>query len=246
MNSPTDHIDVAAYVLGILDEDEVDAFENHLAQCRRCALDLRDFAELPDLIDEADANGMLRSNTGERPDGRSVRAMIDEVSEQRARKRRNVALMAAAAAVLLVVLTAVVSVNVASPADSVAGSSTSSRVPAPSNAAKDVPAADPSGTLTRTDPATGVAAKITAVPEQWGTSLELEVKGAKGPTRCELVAKSRTGETMVLGSWAVGATNPDTQPVRLQAGVGLRWHEITEFSVRDTRGGATLVRLPTS
>ena len=46
MTSQPFHIDVAAYVLGVLDEDEVDAFENHLAQCRRCALDLRDFAEL--------------------------------------------------------------------------------------------------------------------------------------------------------------------------------------------------------
>ncbi|MGM1060185.1 zf-HC2 domain-containing protein [Saccharothrix sp. Mg75] len=237
---------MAAYVLGILDEDEVDAFENHLAQCRRCALDLRDFAELPDLIDEADANGMLRANTGERPDGRSVRAMIDEVSEQRARKRRNAVLLAAAAAVLLVVLTAVVSVSVTAPSDSVATPTDSSRVPSPSNAAKDAPAPDPAGTLTRTDQATGVSAKITALPEQWGTSLELEVKGAKGPTRCELVAKSRTGESMVLGSWLVGSANADAQPVRLQAAVGLRWHDITEFSVRDTAGGATLVRLPVS
>ncbi|NUT90601.1 MAG: zf-HC2 domain-containing protein, partial [Saccharothrix sp.] len=70
MTSRPDHVDVAAYVLGILDEDEVDAFENHLAQCRRCALDLRDFAVLPDLLDEADANGMLRGAAGERPDGR--------------------------------------------------------------------------------------------------------------------------------------------------------------------------------
>ncbi|WP_440901908.1 zf-HC2 domain-containing protein, partial [Actinosynnema sp.] len=52
MSSLPNHVDVAAYVLGILDEDEVDAFENHLAQCRRCALDLRDFAQLPDLLDE--------------------------------------------------------------------------------------------------------------------------------------------------------------------------------------------------
>lgn len=246
MTSLPNHIDVAAYVLGVLDEDEVDAFENHLAQCRRCALDLRDFAQLPDLLDEADANGMLRANAGERPDGRSVRAMLDSVSESRARKRRNVALLAAAAAMLLVVLTAVVSVYVAAPSDPVASPTSSSTpsVPERSNVAKGAP--DSSGTITRTDPATGVYARLAASPEPWGTSLQVEVKGAKGPTRCELIAKSRTGETMVIGSWLVTASGPSKDPVTLQASVGMRWHDISEFVVRDTKEGATLVRLPTA
>ncbi|MEU4743679.1 zf-HC2 domain-containing protein [Actinosynnema sp. NPDC023658] len=244
MTSQPSHVDVAAYVLGVLDEDEVDAFENHLAQCRRCALDLRDFAQLPDLLDEADANGMLRANAGERPDGRSVRAMLDSVSETRARKRRNVALLAAAAAVLLIALTAVVSVNVAAPSDPVAAASSTPSVPAQSNVAKGAP--DASGTINRTDPTTGVAARLSASPEPWGTSLQVEVKGAKGPTRCELVAKSRDGESMVVGSWLVTATGAGKDPVTLQASVGLRWHDIVEFTVRDAEAGTTLVRLPNS
>ncbi|MFI9009000.1 anti-sigma factor family protein [Actinosynnema sp. NPDC053489] len=243
MTSLPNHVDVAAYVLGVLDEDEVDAFENHLAQCRRCALDLRDFAQLPDLLDEADANGMLRANAGERPDGRSVRAMLDSVSETRARKRRTVALLAAAAAVVLVVLTAVVSVNVAAPSDPVAASAGPS-VPEQTNLAKGSP--DSSGVISRTDPTTGVSARLAAGPEPWGTSLQVEVKGAKGPARCELVAKSRTGEAVVVGSWLAAASDTGKDPVTLQGSVGLRWHEIAEFVVRDTREGATLVRLPTS
>ncbi|CAL9409546.1 hypothetical protein SUDANB95_01620 [Actinosynnema sp. ALI-1.44] len=240
---------MAAYVLGILDEDEVDAFENHLAQCRRCALDLRDFAVLPDLLDEADANGMLRGAAGERPDGRSVRAMLDSVSEDRARRRRNTVLLAAAAAVLLVVLTAVVTVGLSSGPSGPAGSSgdnlagqASSAVPGPSVVAK----SDVSGTVTRTDPATGVWARLSAVPESWGTSVVLEVKGAKGPTRCELVARGRGGETVVVGSWQVGSGGGDKDPMRLNGSVGMKWHEISEFMVRDTKEGSTLVRLPTA
>ncbi|WP_033438861.1 anti-sigma factor family protein [Saccharothrix sp. NRRL B-16314] len=244
MTSLPNHVDVAAYVLGVLDEDEVDAFENHLAQCRRCALDLRDFAELPDLLDEADANGMLRANTGERPDGRSVRAMLDSVSESRARKRRTAVLLTAAAAVVLVALTAVVSVNAASPPDPVAASSSTPSAPDPSYVAKGAP--DVAGTIARTDPATGVNARLAASLEPWGTSVEVEVKGAKGPTRCELIAKSRTGESMVVGSWLVTAAGPGKDPVTFSAAVGMRWHDIVEFTVRDTREGATLVRLPTS
>ncbi|WP_367128905.1 anti-sigma factor [Saccharothrix sp. HUAS TT1] len=243
MTSLPNHVDVAAYVLGVLDEDEVDAFENHLAQCRRCALDLRDFAELPDLLDEADANGMLRANAGERPDGRSVRAMLDSVSDSRARKRRNVALLAAAAAVLLIALTAVVSVNVAAPSDPVASPSSQS-VPEQTNLAKGAP--DASGSIARTDATTGVFARLSASPEPWGTSVQVEVKGAKGPTRCELVAKSRGGEAVVVGSWLVTGTGPSEDPVAFQAAVGLRWHDIAEFVVRDAEDGASLVRLPTS
>ncbi|MBB5956897.1 anti-sigma factor RsiW [Saccharothrix tamanrassetensis] len=244
MNARPDHVDVAAYVLGILDEDEVDAFENHLAQCRRCALDLRDFAVLPDLLDEADANGMLRANAGERPDGRSVRAMLDSVSQDRSRRRRNTVLLAAAAAVLLVVLTAIVSVGLSSSPDDDVATATSSTVPGPTAVAKNAP--DVSGTVTRTDSATGVWARINATPEPWGTSVALEVKGAKGPTRCELVARSQSGETVVVASWLVGSSTPDKDPVQLNSSVGMRWHEIAEFSVRDTKEGNTLVRLPTT
>ncbi len=233
---------MAAYVLGILDEDEVDAFENHLAQCRRCALDLRDFAVLPDLLDEADANGMLRAHTGERPDGRSVRAMLDTVTQDRTRRRRNTLLLSAAAAVLLVVLTSVVTVGLSSPQGDNAASPTSSTVPGPTAVAKN--AADVSGTVTRTDQATGVWARIDATTQPWGTSVVLEVKGVKGSTRCELLARSRAGETMVVASWLAGAPTSDKEPVRIESSVGLRWHEIAEFQVRDTKEGATLVRLP--
>lgn len=241
---------MAAYVLGILDEDEVDAFENHLAQCRRCALDLRDFAVLPDLLDEADANGMLRANAGERPDGRSVRAMLDTVTEDRARRRRTTLLLSAAAAVLLIVLTAVTTVGLSSPQDDTRASgdtdssTTSSTVPGPAAVAKNAP--DGSGTVTRTDQTTGVWAKLNATPEPWGTSVSLEVKGAKGPTRCELVAKAKSGETMVVASWLAGTSTTDKDPLRINSAVGMRWHEITEFLVRDTKEGTTLVRLPTT
>ncbi|MEV0681400.1 zf-HC2 domain-containing protein [Actinosynnema sp. NPDC050436] len=237
---------MAAYVLGILDEDEVDAFENHLAQCRRCALDLRDFAVLPDLLDEADANGMLRANAGERPDGRSVRAMLDTVTEDRARRRRNTLLLSAAAAVLLIVLTAVTTVGLSSPQgdnNALVPTTTTPTVPGPSAVAKNAP--DGSGTVTRTDPTTGVWARLNATPEPWGTSVTLEVKGTRTPVRCELVAKAKTGETLVVGSWLAGTSTADSEPLELNSSVGLRWHEIAEFQVRTPNTPTPLVRLPT-
>ncbi|GAA3856877.1 zf-HC2 domain-containing protein [Saccharothrix violaceirubra] len=235
MTSSTDHVDVAAYVLGILDEDEVDAFENHLAQCRRCALDLRDFAVLPDLLDEADANGVLRAHAGERPDGRSVRAMLDVVSADRSRRRRHLASGVAAAAAVLVAVTAFVTLTIAGPVDDLAVPTT---VPSPSGVANNLTAAG--SQLHRTDPGTGVEGRIAGVPETWGTSVQLEVRGVRGRTRCELLVTSTSGESLVMGSWLA----PDARsPITFHAGTFLRWHEIAEFTIRDA-AGTTLVSLP--
>ncbi|MET1073290.1 MAG: zf-HC2 domain-containing protein, partial [Umezawaea sp.] len=202
MTALPDHIDVAAYVLGVLDEDEVDAFENHLAQCRKCALDLKDFAVLPDLLDEADQAGLLRGTAGERPDGRSVRAMLDSVSIDRGRKRRNYALAAAAVAVLLMGGTAAATVKFTS-----GSGSTSNVAQSPQNQPQQSAVAnnetDVFQELSRSDPKTGLSAKIHARPEAWGTSIEFEVQGAKGPGRCELVAMTRDGGTMPVTSWLV-------------------------------------------
>lgn len=241
MTTLPNHIDVAAYVLGVLDEDEVDAFENHLAECRKCALDLRDFAVLPDLLDEADEAGLLRGTATERPDGRSVRAMLDSVATDRSRKRRNYVFAAAAASVLMVAVTAVVSFNLAN-------GTTQPLAESPKQSAVANGETDVYGSLSRTDPKTGLSAKIDARPEAWGTSVELEVKGAKGPGRCDLVALTRNGSVMPVTSWLVGAPpaagTPEKDPVHLVGGLGMRWDEIEAFQVRDS-SGATLLQIPT-
>ncbi|MEU6713069.1 zf-HC2 domain-containing protein [Nonomuraea sp. NPDC046802] len=46
------HDGVAAYVLGVLDEEEHEAFERHLDTCERCQAELIEFAELPEQLDE--------------------------------------------------------------------------------------------------------------------------------------------------------------------------------------------------
>ncbi|MER6505249.1 zf-HC2 domain-containing protein [Nonomuraea sp. NPDC048881] len=46
------HDGVAAYVLGVLDEEEHEAFERHLDACERCQAELMELAELPDRLDD--------------------------------------------------------------------------------------------------------------------------------------------------------------------------------------------------
>ncbi|MET7462615.1 zf-HC2 domain-containing protein [Nonomuraea sp. NPDC005501] len=46
------HEEVAAYVLGVLDEEELEAFERHLDACASCQEELKELATLPDQLDE--------------------------------------------------------------------------------------------------------------------------------------------------------------------------------------------------
>ena len=45
------HDGVAAFVLGVLDEEEHEAFERHLDTCEQCQAELLELAELPDQLD---------------------------------------------------------------------------------------------------------------------------------------------------------------------------------------------------
>jgi anti-sigma factor RsiW len=46
------HEEVAAYVLGVLDHEELEAFELHLDSCDRCQEELVDLAGVPARLDE--------------------------------------------------------------------------------------------------------------------------------------------------------------------------------------------------
>jgi len=45
------HEGVAAYVLGVLDEEEHEAFERHLDECATCRAELVELSEVPEGLD---------------------------------------------------------------------------------------------------------------------------------------------------------------------------------------------------
>lgn len=238
MTTAPDHLDVAAYVLGILDADEVEAFENHLTECRRCALDLRDFAVVPDLIDEADAGGMLRGTAPERPDGKSVRVMLDAVAARRRRRRWFVAQGVAAAAAGIVAVTAVVTTLVVGKGDG----SNQAQPTNPTTSTSQTRVAknnetDPGMEVKHQDPNSGVSIKISASDEQSGTSMNVEVSGMSGPGKAQLVAVGRAGRVAQVTSWyAPEPVAGDKKTTYLQANVAMRWHEISTFRIVDEGG----------
>ncbi|WP_331767564.1 zf-HC2 domain-containing protein [Embleya sp. NBC_00896] len=57
MSIQPEHADVAAYALGVLEEADRDAFEEHLATCDRCIEELADFSGLATLLTEVRSEG---------------------------------------------------------------------------------------------------------------------------------------------------------------------------------------------
>lgn len=51
MSASSSHFDVAAYALGVLDDDDAEAFERHLDDCAQCRAELLENQELPGLLD---------------------------------------------------------------------------------------------------------------------------------------------------------------------------------------------------
>ncbi|MCS7476263.1 hypothetical protein ACFFQW_05040 [Umezawaea endophytica] len=53
------HSDVAAYVLGVLDEGAELAFNDHLVLCVRCQRELDEFRTIPQVLTQAEQFGLL-------------------------------------------------------------------------------------------------------------------------------------------------------------------------------------------
>jgi anti-sigma factor RsiW len=62
------HSDVAAYMLGVLDEGAELAFNDHLVDCGRCQRELVEFQTIPRLLTQAEQFGLLARRIPAQPD----------------------------------------------------------------------------------------------------------------------------------------------------------------------------------
>jgi len=173
---------LGVYVLGAADTAERARLEAHLPSCEKCQAELRRLAPLPGLL--AAIPESIRE-TAPAP-GRLAR------QPQRARaygarpRRAAVAaacLTAAAAVTTGLLLTSGVSGRQA-------------------------------GTLTLTsaDPATDVSATATLTATSWGTSIQLQLRGLPENVRCQLVVRSRAGQSELSGAWDAWQPGPVNVP----------------------------------
>ncbi|MEU7691388.1 zf-HC2 domain-containing protein [Microbispora hainanensis] len=66
MSASSPHFDVAAYALGVLDDDDAEAFERHLDECAPCRAELLEAQELPGMLD-AFKDGSVSSSERSHP-----------------------------------------------------------------------------------------------------------------------------------------------------------------------------------
>ncbi|MFJ6832178.1 anti-sigma factor family protein [Streptomyces sp. NPDC091209] len=239
------HETVGAYALGILDDAEATAFEEHLASCEWCGQQLDELAGMePMLAALADlpasqGSPAIAESLSARPSPRLAERLVDEVSSRRAQKRRRgMYLVAAAAALIIGGPLTVMAVN--------GGSDTGTNTPqamatSPAKAAFDV-MTDKSEA---TDPKTKVNAVVAIEPKDWGTHAVLQLKNVKGPLKCSLIAVGKNGERETVTSWAVpdrgyGLSNTNNaeakQPLYVHGGAAFTPNQIDHFEVMTFEG----------
>jgi hypothetical protein len=236
MTTEVQHTDVAAYALGLLEEDDRRAFEAHLAQCTLCTEELGDFAgmvaifeDVPPVTDEDDAAA-----------GRLDDMLRRRRSAARSRRRGTAVLGAAAGVVLLAggaIAGAMAAGDQADPAKAMPGHTMS--LDEVFRFGEKVPGADAK---------TGVTGMVAMRSQGWGTDVGLELSHVRGPLVCKLVAVSRTGERRTVTDWTVptkGYGFPGS-PASLQVhgGTALGRSDLARFDVQVEGSGRTLLSIP--
>ncbi|MGC4746493.1 anti-sigma factor family protein [Micromonospora sp. DT201] len=259
--SRPDHMDVAAYALGVLDEQDTERFEEHLATCWACAAELETMVPVVGLLSDIDGETMMAlEQTATDP------ALLDRtlgaVRADRRRTRFRQMLATAAAVVVFGGLSGYGFVSVTDSEPSPLAGSTPSAPSAPSEPATIGPTAPPSGPgvggteeegdqVEATDPTTGVQTTMFLVKREYGTRINFSLRKLPGPRTCRLVVVRKNGSTEVVSSWSVPndgyGTNTRPQGLELSASTSALAEEIKQLQVQsvDATGVASpLVTVP--
>ncbi|MFI0899293.1 anti-sigma factor family protein [Streptomyces sp. NPDC020983] len=222
------HLDVGAYLLGALDDDEMARFEEHLAECELCGAELDQLGGVVPVLAELRADGVGLSGP---PSGDGLLdRLLAQVAGARRSRRRRLAVAVAAAAALVVGGPVIAVVAVQHRGDS--------------SAAAEAPGAQQH---TGTDPATGVSAVVAVTDKGWGSMIDLRLTGIRGPLTCRLLVYAMDGDQQTVATWSVPVDGygTDTQPAPLtvHGAAGLHPGDITHFEIRNERGDL-LVSVP--
>ncbi|GGM27278.1 MULTISPECIES: anti-sigma factor family protein [Micromonospora] len=249
--SRTEHMDVAAYALGVLDEQDTERFEEHLATCWACAAELETMVPVVGLLSDIDGETMTAMEQTA-TDPRLLDRTLVAVRAHRRRQRFRQVLTAAAAVVVFGGLTGV---GIASVSDGggqqvIAEPTTNASVDPPPNPTVSGPGLGGPNPIegepfAATDPTTGVAATFYIADKKYGTQVNFVMDKLPGPRTCRLVVVRRDGKTEVISSWSVPpggyGTNSNSEKLVLGASTFATRDDIARLQVQsvDVNGVAT-------
>ena len=229
-----EHTDVGAYALGLLEEDDRRAFEEHLSDCGSCAVELAGFSDMRGLL----AGIGSVDEPGEPEDlSAGITDLVERRRKEDRRRRRGTMVIGLAAGVALVAGGVTVGSAIVSP-DGGGGHQHGS------------PAADVLANGVRhsaTDPSSHAVGIVATRSESFGTEVGLDLANLRGPLTCRLVAVLRSGQQQPVTEWAVppkGYGVPGS-PGHLQVhgGIAAKPADISRFDVL-VEGGGRLMTIP--
>ena len=173
----SEHTDVGAYALGLLEPQDRQAFEEHLAGCPACAAELAELSGMKGLLSDL---GPVAAP--DEPAEANVTDLVRRRAQSQRRHTRRQALLGAAAGVVLLAGGAAAGLAVAAQPSSLVSQ-------------------DAGRTVSAVDEQTGVHGKVSLVAKPFGTQLTVDLAQIQGPLECQFIAVSRTGERFQVGTW---------------------------------------------
>jgi hypothetical protein len=253
--SRADHMDVAAYALGVLDQQDTERFEEHLATCWACAAELETMVPVVGLLSGIDGETMTALEQTRTDPALLDRTLVAvRLHRRRTRVRR---LLATAAAV--VVFGGLSGVGVAG----LTGGGDGERIPqaeptltTPVTGPPADPTSDPGDPGTggneqegekhnATDPATGVKTTMWVASKEYGTKIDLQLTRLPGPRTCRLVVIRKNATSEVVSTWSVPGggygTSTNQLPLELSASTSAGLPDIEKIQVQsvDVNGVAS-------
>jgi anti-sigma factor RsiW len=172
------NIELGAYVLHALEQDEADAVTRHLGQCALCQAELRELEFTASLLSLLSAEDLEQFEQGLSGPGTDA----DDVPPRTRRRGRGHRAPLLLVAAVLAAATAFVPRTLVH---------------------HDAP--PPASVVRAADPATHVRAAVSVRAQQGGTRLHLSLVGAYPKGWCALVAHSRDGRSDTAATWRADA-----------------------------------------
>ncbi|HXV92031.1 MAG TPA: zf-HC2 domain-containing protein [Pseudonocardia sp.] len=213
-------LELGAHALGLLDETEARAVEQHLAACTSCRREWEELREMSELLDELPPEAFLDGP----PDGdlvlqRTLRQIRSETGAKQ--RRRRIGLVAAAAVIVAAVLGGGVVVG---------------RATAPESPPETVVAQPPGPPVTvQGSGPSGVEMSATITPAMGWVRLTTTVSGIPSGEVCQIVVVAEDGTRAIAGTWVVPATGEE-RGVTLDGSAAVAPDDVAAVLVENTAG----------